>query len=132
MTTLIIIFSILIVLATTEVQIWGFTINRHAWWMKNNPHLEKRRINYKSLFWSSIFTAVLSLMMLLAWMITVMMIATCTSSYVLICLFFFVGFGSSAVLISYLSLISKLCGLNKYYYPPLSSWVCGKIKRALG
>ena len=133
MDLLITIFSVLIVLAVAEVQIWGFTVNRHAWWMKNHPTQDKRRINYKSLFYASAFTSLLSLIMLFAWMYTIVLgTSACNASIFLVTLFFIVGFGSSSVLISYLSLISRLCRLNKYYYPPLSSWLCKKIQKVIG
>lgn len=127
-TTLIVICTTILILATSEVLIWSFTLNRHAWWTKNHPETERRSINYKSLLYTSTFTAVLSAITLFAWILLLTMGCTCPSSLPFTFLLFFIAIGSKLVLISYLSLIAKLCRLNKYYYPPITVWLCSKFK----
>ena len=126
-TWIIVICSALLILATAEVQIWGFTLNRHAWWMKKHPGLERRCINYKSLFYTSIYTSVLSAITMFAWIFLIVMGCACSISGWLLVFLFFIAIGSKILLISYLHLIAKLCRLNKYYYPPLTVWLCKKF-----
>ena len=127
-TWLIVICSALLILATSEVQIWGFTLNRHAWWMKEHPGLERRCINYKSLFYTSIFTSGLSAITLFAWIWLVIMGCACTLSGWMLFFLFFIALGAKILLIAYLALIAKLCRLNNYYYPPLTVWLCKKFQ----
>lgn len=128
-TFLIVIASILLIAATTEVQLWCFTLNRHAWWSKNHPENDRRSINYKSLFYTSTVTAILSALTLATWMFIVVMGCNCPLSVVVIPALWFIGMGSKLILISYLTLIAKLCRLNEYYYPHISIWICRLFKR---
>jgi len=127
-TWLIVICSALLILATAEVQIWGFTLNRHAWWMKEHPGLERRCINYKSLFYTSIYTSLLSAVTMFAWIFLIIFGCVCPVSGWLLIFLFFIAMGSKLILISYLHLIAKLCRLSKYYYPPLTVWMCNKFQ----
>lgn len=129
---LLIICTIILVISTAEVQVWSFTLNRHAWWMKNHPKLERRCINYKSLFYTSTFTSVLSALTLFLWIYIIVMGCACsTVLFITMCLFC-IAMGSTFILIGYLQLIAKLCGLKKYYYPPLSVWLCKLVNKFIG
>jgi hypothetical protein len=57
-------------------------------------------------------------------MFIVVMGCACPISGWLLIFLFFIAIGSKMILISYLSLIAKLCRLNRYYYPPLTTWLC--------
>ena len=125
---LLVLCTAILVFATAEVQIWGFTLNRHAWWMRNHPHNERRCINYKQIYATSIFSSGLSAITLFAWIWLMVMGCTCPWSAWLIGVYFIIALGSKMVLISYLSTIAKLCRLNKYYYPPVTVWLCKKFQ----
>jgi hypothetical protein len=126
MTWLIVLATAILIFATSEVQVWSFTLNRHAWWMKKHPELEKRCINYKSLFYTSTFTALLSALTLFVWIYILVMGCMCPLSGIVIPALFFIGMGAKVVLISYLYLVAKLCRLNQYYYPPVTNWLIKK------
>lgn len=121
---LITICTIITVVITAEVQIWGFTLNRHAHWVKNNPVDERRVINWKSLSYNSILTASLSSTSLLTW---IWIITMGGIAYPMVFVLWLHGIGFNTILISYLSLIAKLCRLNKYYYPPLTVYIAKKF-----
>lgn len=127
-TWIIVICTAILIFATSEVLVWSFTLNRHAWWMKNHPESERRCINFKSLYITSIFTGVLSGMNLFAWIYLLVMGCTCPISTALTFTLFFLALGAKLILISYLSLIAKLCRLNKYYYPPVTVWLCNRFQ----
>ncbi len=117
---LITICTLITVIITAEVQIWGFTLNRHALWVRDNPVDERRVVNWKSLAYNSVLTASLSIITLLIW---IWMIVMGGITYPLFFLLWLIGTGFNIILISYLSLIAKLCRLNKYYYPPLTVYI---------
>jgi len=119
--------SILLILIVSEVQIWSFTLNRHAYWLKKHPELDRRNINYKSLFYTSMHCSILSLITLLLWIFAIVMgngYMTITFTVFL----FAIILGYMIIFISFLSLIAKLCRLNKNDYPPLTTILC-KIRK---
>ncbi len=128
-TWLIVIASILLIAATTEVQLWCFTLNRHAWWLKNHPLKDRRSVSYKSLYFLSTFSALLSGLTLFTWMFIVTMGCACPISAPLFVMIWVIAMGSKVVLVSYLHLIAKLCRLSKYYYPILTVKLCQFYKK---
>ena len=127
MVWLTVICSIILIIVTSEVLLWSFTLNRHAWWIKTHPKEDKRNINYKSLFYNSTFTAIISIITLFVWIYLVIMGCACHA--MLLPLLFIIALGGSMVIICYLSLIAKLCRLDKYYYPPLTVKLCKWYKQ---
>ena len=128
-TWFIVIATILLIVATIEVQTWCFTLNRHAWWSKKYPSLDRRSINYKSLFYTSTFSCLLSFLTLLSWIIVITLGCSCPVASIMFFVFWMIAMGSKLVLISFLTLIAKLCRLNKNYYPSLTVWLCDKYKK---
>jgi len=131
MTWLIMIATILLIVATTEVQLWCFTLNRHAWWLQHHPHEDRRSVNYKSLYYSSTFAALLSALTLFTWIFIMVMGCSCSISIPATIMLWFIAMGGKLVLISHLSLLSKLCRLNKYYYPILTTMLCHQYKKLI-